>query len=468
MVLIVKIPADASQPPTQQTIPPPSTTTTNLQRGDLLPTHLQQNIYPTQPIHVDTTVLLRHYDEPTIPGLYAYTISRLSFPSLTDDDDDDDAVPNLRATRLAMACGLHSQRFTGDVYLSRLGYTSSGLENIDVSLADIEMALYSPDLRIKHFKEIMWSSRGGEEECANAVVVVTVPEWLCAASQRNYHDGASMMALAVAMTRRETIEDDDDDKEEEDSLSSSPSDSNSERDVAPEKSNPIPNATRVVRAAEDSPTIPELPKHVTLCLYCRRPASTLCTGCQGAYFCDEPRRCKIDGWSHECLCPTWKLYVQHRQRLSHFEYFSGWQLPLLGEECYRSDDVYKTFLMEILHVIDDEEREDAATTPATSRPTITQTNASWWNTEIHGWNGGMGTSAQRIDLYQRTSFRDGLRLDDSWIPDETHVSPDDIQRAGIATNDENHRMPILSSWEEYYRLRSLPPRVRWHSLRLFP
>ena len=87
-----------------------------------------------------------HYDTVSddTAGLYAYVSSH---PGSIQ-------YPNVRATCLAMACGLHSRRFFGDVYISILGYsntssdaTSRHIRNIDLRQEDIAVALVTPDLR---------------------------------------------------------------------------------------------------------------------------------------------------------------------------------------------------------------------------------------------------------------------------------------------------------------------------------
>lgn len=159
-------------------------------------------------------------------------------------------------------------------------------------------------------------------------------------------------------------------------------------------------------------------------------------------------------WSHQCICKTWKLYVQRRHLLSSFPYFSGWQSLLLQDDCHSSDAAYKQYLMDTLHVVN---KEDCSTTAA---------ETTWWSTEIHGWNGGKSKSAKIVDLFKRVSYCDGLGLNMSLIPAERPIVRDEILRAGISFNEYN--MPILSSWEEYYRLRSLPPSSPVALLATFP
>jgi len=136
--------------------------------------------------------------------------------------------------------------------------------------------------------------------------------------------------------------------------------------------------------------------------------------------------------------------------LSQFPYFTGWQLPLLQEDCFNSDETYKNYLTDTLKVI------KVGVTAETT----------WWSTEIHGWNGGQSASAKLVDLFQRVSYRDGLDLDASLIPEECAVCTDDIKRRGLSINE--HNMPILSSWEDWYRLRSIPPSSPISLLATFP
>jgi hypothetical protein len=403
MVLVVKIPEDTALPLTEEIV--------DSVRGDAIPSYLE--IGSSGDAVVDTSVLIRYSENS--PGLYAYSISSTSF-SKRD-------IPNVRATTLAMACGLHSKRFIGDVYIGRLGYTTaSGLGNIDVTAKDICQAVHTPDLRESFVQEMVPTSLSDETS------VNTPPDWLCSGAQRNYHDNKSMAALASAMTRDVANSDDE---------SCSTSEPVSDNELVECLS------TNVDERVGSNKTTPAIKCEATYCLHCRRPATTLCNNCNAAYFCEEPRKCKDIGWSHQCLCATWKLYVEHRQALSHFPFFSGWQLPLLQEDCFSSDEKYKQFLGNTLNVINAADYDPASPAP------------SWWSTEIHGWSGGKSASAKLVNLFQRVSYNDGFGLDLRLIPDESPINSNAFPRAGISLDQNN--MPILSSWEDYYNLRSLPP-----------
>lgn len=146
--------------------------------------------------------------------------------------------------------------------------------------------------------------------------------------------------------------------------------------------------------------------------------------------------------------------MEHRNKLSDFDFFSGWQVPLLQEDCYSSDETYKHYLMDALNVITSHRTNDNASAK------------TWWSTEIHGWNGGKSASAKLVDLFQRVSYQDGLGLDIALIPNEKHVTTDDIKRACISVDDNN--MPILTSWRNYYNIRCIPPSSPVALLATFP
>mmetsp|Transcript_22183 Transcript_22183/g.39892 ORF Transcript_22183/g.39892 Transcript_22183/m.39892 type:complete len:683 (-) Transcript_22183:194-2242(-) len=462
MLRIVKIPSDESVPITEEKITLRSSSD-DRSRGDVIPAYLQ-----TASAVIDTTPLIRMTHPTTtgrkgaivpsesLAGLYAYSISSTS--------QSVSSFPNIRATRLAMACGRHSHRFMGDVWIGRLGYLPGqkdgfALTNLDLSLSDIEVgSRYSPDLR----SDIVDMIRQNEKVNCD----IHVPEWLGNASQKNYHDGASLAALMVAMTRADGCSEEDESDEDDSSNCSSTTSSM-------DKNNEATNDNKTTKTK----TAPMPLTEITLCLHCRGPASKLCEGCGGAYFCDEPRTCKTNGWSHQCLCSTWKIYIQRRSQLSSFPYFSGWQLPLLQEDCFTSEATYQGFLINVLGVM--EPTQSASTTGV-----VTPTQKNWWTTELHGWSGGGSLSSKDVNPFHRVSYLDGFALKNTtWIPEERHVTKDDIDRAnatyregGDASNNNNveliqtdeHGLPILTSWEHYYRLRSLPPSSPVGLLATFP
>ena len=187
MVHIVKISWDDSVPLIVEEINDDGSgddgsNTTTQHFGDAIPSYLQSRAEEQNAVLVETA-LLRNSE--SVVGAYAYSFSNIS--------QTKPSYPNIRATRLAMACGLHSQRFTGDVYIGRLGYVANQLMNLDLCISDVQNACEcSPDLR-----------QGTLAALNDVNGDVTSPEWLENAAQMNYHDGASLAALAIAMTRAE-------------------------------------------------------------------------------------------------------------------------------------------------------------------------------------------------------------------------------------------------------------------------
>ena len=111
-----------------------------------------------------------------VAGLYAY-----------HNNPDVEHRENIRATRLAMACGMLSLRFRGNVLLVR----SFGGRWEDLSLDSIEgPSCISPDLRWLVQDEIA-HDMGADP--------TSIPSWLAGATQHNYHDRAALALVASAM-----------------------------------------------------------------------------------------------------------------------------------------------------------------------------------------------------------------------------------------------------------------------------
>lgn len=146
----------------------------------------------------------------------------------------------------------------------------------------------------------------------------------------------------------------------------------------------------------------------------------------------------INRWSHDCLCTTWKSYVERRNELSSFPFQNDWYKRLVARACQVSNDPYENdFLVECLKVPD---------------------APSWWATERHGWSGGSSPSAKSVRPEERVSFADGFSpLKESQIPPESVVSADTwrttSQQLRLTKNEAG--LYRLSSWAEYYRLRGI-------------
>jgi hypothetical protein len=331
----------------------------------------------------ETSIRLSLLIRPTadrVPGLYAYSTCQ--------------GTPNIRATRLAMACGLFSLRFQGNVLLFRHFGTS-------LSLSDVYgAACVSPDLRVSIQREL------GS--------ITPIPRWLIQAAQQNYHDAVVLRDFAQVMTaaspeKKSSTEKytfvADIDREEDDDNSDGADDTEGD-------------ATRQFIAK--SP----------LCLECRRSSNVLCSDCQGCYFCKPPQSCQTKCWSHECVCATWKVYTERKSTLKEFP-FNEWHLQLLTRENELSEEPYREFLEEHLGQ--------------------SQNESSWWRTETDGWAGGQSASAKMVDPSTRRSYEEGFAPVIDIPPQER---PSDHDTAGFPVT----KMGFLkiSTWEDYYQLRHIP------------
>jgi hypothetical protein len=198
-------------------------------------------------------------------------------------------LPNVRATRLAMACGHLNLRLYGTVVLKAA--TLPGL----LKVSDVEYAAcLSPDLR----PDIPASS-----SLETAAAFGAIPEWLGGAAQHYYHDRAVLQRLTNAMTRPPEVDDDDvdddntDDKDDDTNARERSSPIGSDNEISGDGSTDEEETTSSPLAA---PTMPTLVARGPLCLHCRRPASALCAGCQGAYFCAPPAKDGEDPASSSC------------------------------------------------------------------------------------------------------------------------------------------------------------------------
>jgi hypothetical protein len=217
-------------------------------------------IHATDTINVVCTLVIRPTEDE--PGLYAHHYSHhitttTSSCTIGGMDEENLQGPNIRATRLAMACGLFRFRLSGNVFLTRgtLGCTSGGILLLEDVLGACSV---SCDLR--------W--------------VKPLPHWLGNAAHHNYHDALVISRLATVMSRS----DQDSDQSDTD-VDDSEGDDDQEYNGSLMGSS---NNRRSVRMNEMVTT-------VSLCLHCRKPAAQLCPDCRGAYFCDPPAVCRLQG-----------------------------------------------------------------------------------------------------------------------------------------------------------------------------
>lgn len=348
------------------------------------------------------------------PGLYAYY---LYDPTTTTNSSK---APNIRATRLAMACGLLSMRLAGNILVVRSHPTRKPHWQ-SLAVEEIFGACeVSPDLRPSVQKEL---SKEGTP--------ARVPAWLANAAQQTYHDSAAVSRMAEVM-KHDKIDDDGDDHDGSDNSKNVDDENDSDEDHV--------NQPQTSNQESLDATIPaEFVAKSPLCLHCRRPTTNLCPECQGAYFCSPPRDCRRIGWSHSCQCQTWNLYVSHRETLSTVEYLdSAWQSLLVQRNFQTSEEPYKEFLATKVGVNFD------------------NVKTSWWRTETDGWAGGQSASARQVDPTVRQSYEEGfapLALDQ--IPKQ-RPTKQDYQEARL------HKKNVvglwkLDSWQDYYKLRDIPP-----------
>jgi hypothetical protein len=288
----------------------------------------------------ETSIRLSLLIRPTadrVPGLYAYSTGQGS--------------PNIRATRLAMSCGLFSLRFKGDVLLFRHF-------GMSLSLSDVYgAACVSPDLRASIQREL------GS--------ITPIPQWLIQAAQQNYHDAVVLRDFAQVM------------------IATSPENQNSTGKnslVANIDGEEDGGNSDGVDDTEDDATRQFIAKS-PLCLECRRSSNVLCPDCQGCYFCQPPKSCQTKCWSHDCVCATWKVYAERKSTLKEFP-FNEWHLQLLTRENELSEEPYRLFLEEVLG--------------------RSQNESNWWRTETDGWAGGQSASAKMVDPSIRRSYEDGF------------------------------------------------------------
>lgn len=324
---------------------------------------------------VKLTLLVRPSDG-SVPGLFAYSSS--------------DESPNVRATRLAMACGHLSLRFRGDVLLFRHFQTS-------ITLSDVYgAACVSPDLRESVHRQIGSTT--------------PIPPWIIRAAQQNYHDFSALNEFALAMSASKSgqagsdVDGRDSDEDDTGSLGG------------------------IDKLDQGAPR--QFVSKTPLCLECRRPCKFTCPDCQGCYFCGPPRTCRVTCWSHDCVCATWKVYTERRSILKNFP-FGAWHLQLLTRENELSEEPCRRFLEEHLGLAHNE--------------------SSWWRTETDGWAGGQSVSAKMVDPSIRRSYKDGF-APVSEIPPERRLSVN--ERAGFPINEIGFIQ--LSSWKDYFQLRSIP------------
>ena len=398
MTAVVLVPCDESKPLSTQKL--------SWDDGRTLQDNIQSLLGDT--FYLETPLFRPQNDR---AGLFAY----YNVP----EQDQREGKQNVRTTRLAMSCGLLSLRFWGDVVLVR----SFGGRWEDLEIKSIHGACcISPDLRM----EIQTQVVGSQVLGVNNNEVASIPDWLGDAARQNYHDGAALARLASVMNVSNNFQNDDSEEDDDDDDDCQKSDSDVD-----EKEETVPAENIVMQEEQSNVFVAKS----SLCLHCRGLSSSLCPDCEGAYFCDTPRSCRQAGWSHSCLCATWKAYTNHRKDLSTFEWLGDWHQELTGRSCQMQTLPYDEFLAKL---------------------GIDRECISWWRTEMDGWAGGESQSATTVDASIRRSYTEGFApIPMIAIPPERRVTPQDLERAGLdKTNSLG--LTILKSWKDYYSVRGIP------------
>lgn len=473
-VAVVLIPSDLSKPLKTHYISWDETGSAKIDHGILSLLHQDEDIEISNFDAMDDRIevpLLRPGNSTDSPGLYAYYRSYGRLKS--------QPTPNVRATRLAMAVGLMSLRFHGDVLIAR-SHPSGRPRWSNVTIEDLRGACISPDLRSKNQNELMCGI--GDDSVREDMEVA--PLWIKNAAQKNYHDAVAIARLRKVMKNEKKHQqnvgdendsnsnDDDDNCDENDSDSN---DDNCDDDDDDDEVTKKETTTKTIKVATSTRKTTDkilansssseekfsLTAKSPLCLHCRRPSQNLCKSCSGAYFCSPQRGCRSVGWSHDCQCRTWKSYVSRREELSTFGYFDpDWQAKLVGREFQLSDDPYKKFLASQMNIKYDEDCEVI----------YSLSMSSWWRTETDGWAGGDSSSARQVDITTRKSYLQGFApIPSEYLPPMQRVCDQDYER--LLSKDKNTNavgLRRLLSWEDYYRLRDIPPQSPVALLCTFP
>lgn len=141
--------------------------------------------------------------------------------------------PNIRATRLAMACGYFSMRLKGRVV---------------VTLSEADELL---------FPAVIAATQSCDLRLCDKTESKNLPEWLLGACRNTYHDAAALQRFASVMQPRQS------------------------------DPNCTPNAHMDSDENSDQNDTELAPTTESLCLFCRRQTSRLCSRCDGVYFCDS-------------------------------------------------------------------------------------------------------------------------------------------------------------------------------------
>lgn len=178
---------------------------------------------------------------------------------------------------------------------------------------------------------------------------------------------------------------------------------------------------------------------VGYCFGCHKPSTTVvrCAGCAGVFWCrDDPTCATIRGWTHDCLCKTWRRYSARRESLTAFPF--PWAAETCADPLRLSEAPYARFLY-----------------------ALGLAGKGWWKTELQHWVPGIPIPREglAIDVETKYTMRSGFAVD-TWagpggqhIDDRRMVPPDTALEWGEPGFLDSP--DAICSWESYYRARGL-------------
>ena len=257
--------------------------------GDHIPTFLKSIAIEKNdsiPCEIEITPLLRlsqslRSSSDSSIGINAYAFTNFIIGETNEDENRSKHFnkPNIRATTLAMAMGLHHKRFYGDIYVGKMQSISGKKENASLTKEEIEVCCYTPDLRYEIINQLIIDK---------PKVTIQIPNWLVNAMQENYRDGGSIVQLAKVMGLAKNLKRNEINGEGD---SSDYDDDNDDDSTSIDFLETHKEGTNFAHSKLETKSI----FNSTLCIHCRGPTSTLCNQCQGVYFCASPRLCQQNG-----------------------------------------------------------------------------------------------------------------------------------------------------------------------------
>jgi hypothetical protein len=242
------------------------------------------------------------------------------------------SIPNIRATRFAMACGHWSVRLYGTVVLCTDGTVLLREENKifgknsptaiqeqmkGTHVDSIVTTLYSeivtaachecsPDLRNYFLLPKPVPSSATTSTQQQQQPSGSISDWIGNAAQEQYHDVAVLNRLHSLMTSPHHDMDDDNNDDDGDNtdtdndatevvhIQQRSNHSGQQCDKRTEMVSSIPTIPPTSTSQKVTTTTTTVTTKLPLCYHCRKPAFTLCHQCNGVYFCNT--NCQRQGY----------------------------------------------------------------------------------------------------------------------------------------------------------------------------